>query len=164
MVASGSVAEELCGVNCQHSQCSQKRLHQDWQMRERLTRMPVWDGGLLLSNSDGGEICSWLSQPLKMAGYRILSRAANAVSRREPQSCHVSSALIRAPCRFCLSVNGRVVDLMAFLEAGEADVRSSGTHQRNLQVQMQRKCARSGLRRRRRKTRNDCLNLPCAAL
>ena len=77
-------------------------------------------------------------------------RVANAVSLREPQSCHVSSALIRALSRFSLPVNGRVMNPMAFLEAGEADVRSSGTHQRNLQVQMQRKCARAGLRRRRR--------------
>jgi hypothetical protein len=112
----------------------------------------------------GREICSWLSQPLKMAGYRNLIEQLMQYLFREPQSCHVSSALIRALCRFSLSVNGRVMDPMAFLEAGEADVRSSGTHQRNLQVQMQRKCARSGLRRRMRWRWNDCLNLPCTRL
>jgi len=74
MVASGTVPRGV--VRCElptQSVFTQKAAPRVADERTTNKDARVWDGGLLLSNSDGGgEICSWLSQPLKIAGYRNL--------------------------------------------------------------------------------------------
>ena len=54
MVASRTIAEWDVRSLLPTQSVFTRKAARRWQMRERLTRMPVWNTGLLLNNFDGG--------------------------------------------------------------------------------------------------------------
>lgn len=125
-----------------------------WQTRERLTRIPVWDSGLLLKGLGwGGRDLLARCSTTQDGRILELSIGANAVPVHEPQACYVSFC----PDSFCPDSCAGSVGVLVYVlgryrsvtgkicgrGSGEEGGGSIGTHTRSMQVQMQRNLRRS---------------------